>query len=102
MANSITKYATANCNICNNARTACCKTLGRKRWAGTTGVAVVAVRFLLPSALLADDAMVLEPAVRFLRCCATMKRSYSLPARRRNSKMTTRRITPMQEPAKAP
>jgi hypothetical protein len=51
-----------------------------------------------PSTLLAEEAA----GWRVLMCCETMRRSYSLPARRRNSSMITRSMTPMHDPAKAP
>src|SRR5690349_4795544 len=53
---------------------------------------------------LSEDAEEAVPptGVSAFACCATMKRSYSLPARRRNSRRMTRRITPIHEPANMP
>lgn len=57
MASNMTKYATANCNICKSARTACCKILGRNFCAAPATHAaeeVVVVPDVLP-ALLSEE-----------------------------------------------
>ena len=84
---------------------ACCRRLGRKVWVvaaahGTASEEAAA----LPTSLdeEREDAGAWAGPPRERVYCARMKRSYSLPARRRNSRVMTRRMTPMQDPANMP
>lgn len=105
MASSMTKYATANAQVCNSALIACCRMLGLNLALAPPSIpdAVLSVvsGCLLVAAPFEDEAeedmFVFE--TRVLLCSMTMKRSYSFAARRRNSRRTTRRMTPIHEPA---
>lgn len=90
----------------SSARIACCKILGRKggseapetiEWVAWDKSADLPG----PVAEWEDDGDVLAEA-RERVCCASIKRSYSLPILRRHSRARTRKITPMQDPANIP
>lgn len=117
------KYATANCSMCSRARTSCSVGLGRMVGGGVVaGGGAVAV-FVDTVGLWplggdvgaeederhgagAGDEAVVDASVgdRDRYWCRSLARrmmnaSYSRPMRRRNSRISTRQMTPMQEPA---
>lgn len=110
MASNITPNARANWHVCNSALIACCTIVGLNMDVGRgphtpADVAAPGVLFVpFPSEeeveagiIIGDDDDKGE-AVCILFCWATTYRSYSLPARRRNSSKMAKRTTPMQEP----
>lgn len=105
MASNMTKYATAKAHVCSNALTACCMMLGLNLAREAPAMPEVALSVvsgcLFVAAPFEDEAeeevFVAETSV--LLYCVTRKRSYSFAARRRNSRRTTSRITPIHEPA---
>lgn len=109
MASNMTKYATANCSICNKARTICSMRVGRTRIdLDDAAGGHAAVDFCVPDASALSDedeaAGFCAGARYWARICArwTIKASYSRAMRRRNSRTMTRQMTPMQEPANIP
>ena len=110
MASNITPKATANWHVCSSALMACCTIVGLNMDVGggpPTPADVLAPGVLFvpfPSeeevevGIIVGDDDDKGEEVRILFCWATINRSYSLPARRRNSSKMAKRTTPMQEP----
>lgn len=125
IASSMTKYATANCIVCNAARTTCSTKVGRISGGGaaaaTGGDAFAAVgdaiacvsgsSFEVLVSLPGAPGLLLfwvttdcgtDRYCRLRRDRRRMKASYSRPTRRRNSRQRTSEMTPMQEPPNMP
>lgn len=112
------KYATPNWTICRAALIICWRKLGRKGWGLESLVPKLSLRAVLsPTLAKSLPLLVVFPSEELLMEVVswplvavmfwylnwpTMYRSYSLPTRRRNSRDTTRRMTPMHDPANMP